>query len=718
MSPQNRIEELEEIVRLLQLENDRLSEQAEDNLLLGLIGERIGRATDRESLLETVLEQVSLLKDIPFCACCATEESGLRIEASYASFTHEGVSGRLLAVPAELLRGAQSEEVELSAADCLSIGLGELIPPSSFEASTALLVKARTRFSMPLLFLFVDGRPHRHLPAMQKILSRAVDMAASHLDTFALMRTLTDLNETLDRKVEERTRELQDSEERYRLLIENQRDLVVQLEVDGSIQFASPSFCRAFARTQEELRGTSLSTLVSEDDRELLLEALSGLSGPPHTCDFEVRIPASQGERWINWTCTALLDAAGKVLACQGIGRDVTDKKVAEKERQKLEEQYRHSQKMEAIGRLAGGVAHDFNNLLTAILGYCDLLAAKLEPDSSAARDAAEIKAAGDRAASLTGQLLAFSRKQVRRPRILRLSDELASAEKMMARLLGEDIDLSIRLSPDAGCISADPGQIQQIILNLAVNARDAMPDGGKLEIQTENVDCDQAYALAHHAPQPGPYVVLTVADSGCGMDAETRSHLFEPFFTTKQPGKGTGLGLATVHAIVAQSGGEIWVYSEPGQGTVFKIYFPRVLGKGETGEIADGRPRTARGTETILVVEDSEEVRGLVLRVLESEGYRVLVASSSAEALVVAREEKEAIHLLLTDVVIPGINGRALAERLVLTRPKIKVLYMSGYTANLIAHHGVLDEGLHFIQKPLGPEALARKVRDVLGEI
>jgi PAS domain S-box-containing protein len=392
-------------------------------------------------------------------------------------------------------------------------------------------------------------------------------------------------------------------------------------------------------------------------------------------------------------------------------------------ELQRTQDQLVQAQKMEAIGRLAGGVAHDFNNLLTAVQGYASLLldsfaAASPQdwPSGPTTRaDLGEILKAAERASALTQQLLAFSRKQVLQPRVLSLNKVLTGVEKMLRRLIGEDIELSSILDPGLGYVRADPAQIEQVIMNLSVNARDAMPHGGRLTFETANVVLDETYARLHPIVEPGKYVRLTVSDTGMGMSREVKAHLFEPFFTTKEEGKGTGLGLATVWGIVDQSGGHVDVYSELGVGTTFKVYLPRVDEKLERGE--PERPGTAlpRGTETILLAEDEAAVRRLARRILEECGYTVLDVECPEDALLVSGEQAGPIHLLVTDVVMPGLGGRELAERLVLSRPEMKVLYISGYTDDAIAHHGVLDPGVTLLEKPFTPDVLARKVREVL---
>ncbi|HXV87148.1 MAG TPA: ATP-binding protein, partial [Gemmatimonadales bacterium] len=389
--------------------------------------------------------------------------------------------------------------------------------------------------------------------------------------------------------------------------------------------------------------------------------------------------------------------------------RDVTNQR-------RLEEQCRQSQKMEAIGQLAGGVAHDFNNILTAITGYSELVLTELADDSPLRADVAEIRKAADRAAVLTRQLLAFGRKQILAPRVLNLNQLVAGLDGLLRRTLGENIDIVTQLDPDLESVRADPGQLEQVIVNLAVNARDAMPEGGKLTIETRNVDLDESYALEHLPVEPGRFVLLAVSDTGVGMSEDTMAHIFEPFYTTKEKGKGTGLGLATVYGIVKQSDGFIWVYSEPGQGATFKIYLPLV----EAAPEAEARAAAAAvkgGNETILLVEDEAGVRALARRVLHGLGYAVLEAGDSGAAEILAGGYDGVIHLLVTDVVLPSGGGRQLADRLVSRRPGLRVLYMSGYTQNAIVHRGILEARTAFLHKPFSPQDLAARVRQVLDE-
>ncbi|HXI64874.1 MAG TPA: response regulator [Gemmatimonadales bacterium] len=406
----------------------------------------------------------------------------------------------------------------------------------------------------------------------------------------------------------------------------------------------------------------------------------------------------------------AVRNAAGTIVSYETFVRDVT-------EQRRLQRELVQAQKMEAVGRLAGGIAHDFNNLLTAILGSAELALETLPAGAPEREEVDEVRKAALRAADLTRQLLAFSRQQVIVPKVLNPNDVVSGMDKMLRRLLGEDVELRAALASDLGAVKVDPGQLEQVVLNLAVNARDAMPDGGTLTIETQNIELDQRYVQGHLSAEPGPYVMLAVSDSGVGMDAGTQARIFEPFFTTKEKGRGTGLGLATVYGIVKQSGGWIWVYSEPGHGTTFKVYFPRVAAVTAPATASVAPPTSVRGSETILVVEDDETIRNLVLKVLKGNGYTVLAAANGDEAERVAGQHRGRIHLLITDVVLPGLSGPEVARRLVTTRTDTRVLYLSGYTNDAVLRRGVLEAGVAFLQKPFTPGVLGRKIREVLDQ-
>jgi two-component system, cell cycle sensor histidine kinase and response regulator CckA len=503
--------------------------------------------------------------------------------------------------------------------------------------------------------------------------------------------------------------EFRQSQQKLRIHLEHTPLAVIEWDIEFRVADWNASAERIFGYSREEALGKHASFIVPPEFREHVESIWRGLlnrkGGIRSTNDNVTRDGRIITCEWYN---TPLIDEAGSVLGAASLAQDVT-------ERVALEERLRQSQKMEAVGRLAGGVAHDFNNLLTVILGYGQVLADGLPAGSKLADSTAQIKSAADRAAGITRQLLAFSRKQVLSPRVIDLNDIMLNMDSMLRRLIGEDVEVHTMPARDLGSVKADPGQIEQVIMNLALNARDAMPHGGKLTLETANAQLDAAYAREHQPVEPGRYVMLAVSDTGHGMSAETQARIFEPFYTTKEVGKGTGLGLSMVYGIVKQSGGYIWVYSEPDRGTSFKIYLPRV---DQPADELGGEKRAVnmqRGTETILLCEDDPQLRQLTSSVLAHCGYKVLVAGGTEECISLCQANHRDIRLLVTDVVMPGMNGRQLADRVVKLSPKTRVLYISGYTSNAIVHYGVLDEGLWFLPKPFSLAALIAKVREVL---
>ncbi|HEY6562454.1 MAG TPA: response regulator [Polyangiaceae bacterium] len=546
---------------------------------------------------------------------------------------------------------------------------------------------------------------------------------------------LREYSETLIRKLEEKTLQLEESnrllqrdvaarqlaevalresEERFRQLAESVDDVFWLSDLQHEqVIYVNPAYARIWGRSCEGLYASAddwLHGLHAEDQPRVRASLAAYATGSWNEIYRIVRPDGSV--RWIRTSAYPVRDANGRVYRVAGVSRDIT-------EYRRLEEQLRQAQKMEAIGRLAGGVAHDFNNLLSVILTYTSLALDELNPDEPIHADIAEVHRAGERAVALTRQLLAFSRQQVLASEVLDLRAIICDLEKMLCRLLGEDVELSVLTGhgPPESKVHVDPSQVAQIVMNLAVNARDAMPDGGKLTIEVRDVTLDAAYAAAHVGVTAGRYVLLAVTDTGVGMDAAVRERVFEPFFTTKEAGKGTGLGLSTVFGIVKQSRGHIQVYSEPGVGTVFKVYFPCTTRAAETASRVPTALVTLRGSETILLVEDDDQVRAMNCTVLRRNGYTVLDAPDGNGALRLSEGYGAPIHLLLTDVVMPRMSGRDLAQRLASTRPETQLLYISGYTESTIVHHGVLEPGVAFLQKPITPEALLRKVREVLTE-
>ena len=499
---------------------------------------------------------------------------------------------------------------------------------------------------------------------------------------------------------------LRESEERYRLLFERNLSGVYRSTAGGKMLECNRAFATmmGYASPGEAMAQPAWEFHATPRDRETYLARVRREGS---LINYENRARRKDGSLiWVIENVTLVRDEDGDETLL-GTVFDIS-------ERRRLEEQLLQSQKMEAVGRLAGGISHDFNNLLTAVTGYSELLLTELPEGDTRREFAEEIRKAGQRAAGLTHQLLAFSRRQVLEPKVLDLNAVIANMEKMLRRVIGEDVELTTALDSELWRTRADPGQIEQAILNLVVNARDAMPRGGRLTIETANVSIDAQFARNYESVQPGPHVMVAVSDTGVGMDAELQSRLFEPFFTTKERGKGTGLGLSTTYGIVKQSGGSIWVYSEPGIGTTFKIYLPRSEDPLDVGApVAAPAPRA--GSETVLLVEDEPEVRRLVEKLLRMQGYSVLACAGPADAIAAAKGAAGKLDLLLTDVILPGMNGRELARVLSDAQPGLKVLYMSGYTDAAITQQGILDPGTAFLSKPFAPEALARKVRETL---
>lgn len=522
---------------------------------------------------------------------------------------------------------------------------------------------------------------------------------------------LSSSNQQLLLQIEERQRAQQaqaDSEFRYRRLIELNPDGIF-VNRENQIIFANETFLKILAASDpSQVLGRSPFDFIDPSHHQLVKERLQKLLDHGEPVPFREETFLRLDGKTIDVEVGATSFWEEGIRSVLVIVRDTSQRRV-------LENQLRQSQKMEAIGQLAGGVAHDFNNLLTVISGYSEMMLASLPSDHPHWAMIQGIYDAGERAAGLTRQLLTFSRKQVIQPQILNLNTIILNTEKMLCRLIGEDITVASVLSKDLAPIKADPGQIEQILLNLAVNARDAMPQGGNITIETANVELDEIYTSMHAGVQPGSYVLLAVSDTGTGMSEETKSHIFEPFYTTKGPGKGTGLGLATVYGIVKQTGGHIWLYSELGRGTTFKIYFPAIAQAASNLRSPSNPPTVPSGNETILLAEDDDKVRAMARIALSTFGYTVLEVPTGEEALRVGENHSGPVHLLLTDVVMPGLSGRQLAEGMQRLRPTIRVLYMSGYMDDAVVRHGVLHAETAFLQKPFTMVALAKKVRAVL---
>ncbi|MDI6752990.1 MAG: PAS domain S-box protein [Thermodesulfobacteriota bacterium] len=533
----------------------------------------------------------------------------------------------------------------------------------------------------------------------------------------ALRRRVKELEESA-RKHQQAEEALEESKERFRQIYDEAPIGFHELNSTGNIVQVNRTELEILGYRAEEMLGQPVWKFVVEEEitRKVLMAKIAGDVSFHETFERTYRrkdgttLPVLGKDRVIR-------DKGGQILGIRSTFEDITERRQSEEALSKSEEQLRQWQKVEAIGKLAGGVAHDFNNLLMTIKGYSEILLGKFDPGDPRHEEVEEILMAAERATSLTRQLLAFGRRQVLHPQVLDLNGIVTNMNKMLRRLIGEDIQLLTILDQELWSVKVDPGQIEQVIMNLAVNARDAMPRGGKLTIETTNVVLDKNYAKQYVSVKPGPYVMMAVSDNGCGMDKEIQSHLFEPFFTTKEKGKGTGLGLSTVYGIVKQSGGNIWVYSEPGQGTSFKIYLPKAAeaGKEKYRPIESPRILARQGTETILLVEDEKAVRTMIRKTLQSNGYTVLEAHHGQEALHICDQYSGPIHLMVTDVVMPQMSGKELAEKLTPKRPEMKILYMSGYPDNSIVQHGVLEPGTEFLQKPFTFNTLEAKVRKIL---
>jgi two-component system, cell cycle sensor histidine kinase and response regulator CckA len=501
---------------------------------------------------------------------------------------------------------------------------------------------------------------------------------------------------------------LSEREELFRLIDENAADMIALIDANGRRLYSSPSYEKLLGYSAAELAATSFYDQIHPDDREAVIAAITEARKSSVGRRLEYRLRHKNGYPLTVESTVSIVKNHDKGEKLVIVNRDITDRK-------QLEGQLYLSQKLEAIGRLSGGIAHDFNNLLGVIIGYSEALQRQIGEKHAFRESIDEIQNAAKRAAGLTQQLLAFSRKQVLEPKVLHLNTVVSDVDRMLRRLIGEDIELKVVLAKELGMVKADPGQVDQVIFNLAVNSRDAMPEGGKLTLETSNAELDQNDVNQFRYVVPGSYVLLKVSDTGCGMDAELQSHIFEPFFTTKEPGKGTGLGLATVYGIVKQSGGYIWVDSEVGRGTTFKIYLPRVDEPQDSAPPERRAPNYTRRPQTVLLVEDEQSLRKLIRATLAELGHCVLDASNAFEALEIAGKTPDTIDLLLTDVVMPGMGGRALADKLNALRPGIRVLYMSGYTDGAVATHGVLESGITILRKPFTRTELAARVDEVL---
>jgi len=646
-----------------------------------------------EELLERTLSQVQW--DL--------EESERRYReifenAKDAIYVHD-LNGRYTLVnpAAEELSGYSRDEIlQLSVFDMASPEHVELIcnslkqkltdhAPTTYEIEAIRKDGTRVPVEVSSRLIYRDGRP------------------------IGVQGSVRDISER--RRAEEVVRA---SEQRFRDLVENANDIIFTCDMLGKITSLNRAGERVTGYTAEEALKMNFAQAVSPDDIAKVRHMLSRKRAADVATVYDLELITKSGGRAAVEISSRAILKDGQAVGVQGIARDITDRQRMENDLRTSQAQLQQSQRLEAVGKLAGGVAHDFNNLLTAIIGYSDFALRKMRANNPIRRDIEEIKKAANRAATLTRQLLAFSRKQILKPEVLDLNLVVGDMHKMLERLIGEDIDLVTTLGSDTDPVKADRGQLEQIIMNLVVNARDAMPFGGSVTIETANVLFDKAYTSEHVPVKPGKYAMLAVSDTGLGMDANTQLHIFEPFFTTKELGKGTGLGLSTVYGIVKQSGGFIWVYSELNVGTTFKIYLPSLTELHFDQELTSIDTAETE-TGTVLLVEDDPLVRNVALRALESAGYTVLESGNGHGALAMAHSCDDEIDLLITDVVMPLMGGRELAQELSALHPKTSILFMSGYTDDAVVRHGIMDKDIEYLQKPFTPESLVRRVGEVL---
>jgi len=609
------------------------------------------------------------------------------------------------------LLGSSEDSLEIIHASSLELGF----PVLCSESVDALLLGGRTldevisdvakvRAHFESFPIFVVVSRHRESFAEQILAAGASDVLFKGTVTPALIK------KALDHFAERRElqNQLRQSEVRFEELFENARDIIFTMDLEGNFTSLNKSAEAVMGWSREEARQINLRQIVPPEHLNLCKQIMNHILNEAVPQQFEICLLRKDGKKVLLEASARLTFFDGEKKGIQGIARDVTD-------RRNLENMVRQSQKLDAIGRLSGSIAHDFNNLLCVITGHAELLSERLAPQHPGAQNVAQIKKAVDSASSLVRQLLAFGRKQVFHPQVVDLNTIVIETEKLLGRLVGEQVEFLTSLNPTLANVRVDPVQIEQVIVNLVLNARDAMPQGGKLTLETRNVDLSEDCRSRHAIVPAGKYVALAVSDTGCGMDEETQNRIFEPFYTTKESGKGTGLGLATVYGIVKQSGGSIAVYSESGRGTSFKIYFPRIDVAASTEASDKPTHEKRQGWETILLVENSDPLRALAKEFLRSNGYSVLDADSGREAVRIAKAFGGPIHLLLTDVIMPGMDGKQLAAQFATIRPATKVLYMSGYSDEGIVHSGLLNPEMVFLEKPFTRDLLLRKVRRIL---
>jgi len=722
---------LNEKIRLLEIENDLLSARAEESVLLGQIVEQINTSTEIPHMVNSVLERISLVKDIPFCGLLVLDGRTVEIISFYLSYAHDELSVNKFLIDIDLAEDLKEGAFFLRGEDCIRSGISFSTPSIDYLPDAMLFIPSRTRWNDSALFLFAGNQMEERLSNLRELLSRVVDIVSARIDNFSLLEELWKFNVELDRKVDTRTQDLleanvmlqneiaekrkaekrlQDSEKRYRHLVESVTDYIysVQLEDGKPVKTSHGLAClKVTGYSPEEYANDPdlWHRMIYGEDRQLVMDQVENVMAGRPVKPIEHRLIHKNGEiKWVRREVVPLINDTGRVTGYDGLVSDISEQK-------RLEIQLRQIQKMEAIGTLTGGIAHDFNNILTAIIGYATLLMMKMDDDDPLKQNVSHILSSSEKAAYLTQSLLAFSRKQVMNPYPLKLNDLLQSTKKLLRRLIGEDIELRTKLLEEELIVVADTVQIEQVLMNLATNARDAMPSGGILTITTDKIKMDDEYVRAHGYGETGNYALITVSDNGCGMPHEALEKIFEPFYTTKEKGKGTGLGLSITYGIVKQHNGFLNVYSEEGEGTVFKIYLPLVERSSEKAEEKEITLEIG-GNETILLAEDDDDARELTKCILEEYGYKVILAVDGEDAVRKFREKSNEVDLLLFDVVMPKKNGREAYEEIHEISPDTRVLFVSGYTADIIKQKGVLNGDMPLLMKPVSPSELLKKIR------
>jgi|GEM_PF-1964869 len=703
-TPENSLAELEEKVRMLVLENDHLAERAEETLLLGLIAEKINAINDVDQLIQVGLEQTALLKDIPYAACFGLEGECAQPLHIFRSTSDQESVGSPVPLAPELTVGLQNGGCVLQGPDLDHFPFFET---ETLRPLMTVLLPLGSRFGQQMLFVFATDQEPERLAAMNFLLPRVVEMVIARLDNIELLARLTRMNEDLDQTVNERTKELRASETRIRTLFERAFDAIFVVDHQGVVRDVNEQACTALGYERDELLGVSVLTLstVLDEDRLEAIKARS-VNGPAQVVETEHR--RKDGTTFPVEVRVGPIEIDGETMLLAQ-ARDVS-------ERNRLLEQLNQAQKMEAVGRLAGGIAHDFNNILTVIMGHIDLLRMELAPEGPGRDELRAIRRTTEKAARLTQQLLAFSRKQVMDMVPFDLSRDFTDMSRMLRRMIDENIELEMDLEEGPCMVFGDPGRVEQILMNLVINARDAMPQGGHLRVRTRRVPRNDEYskALPDGPPPTGRYIRVQVTDTGEGIPLDIQSKIFDPFFTTKEVGKGTGLGLAMVYGLAQQHNARVQVHSPPGQGATFEVIFPEV--EGEEKDAADkGQGVIPQGQETLLLVEDDPNIRSVLSRMIEKLGYTLLQAGDGEDALRVIADHGRAVDLVLTDVIMPRMGGGELIRQLKAIYPSLRVIYMSGYTDDAVDRAELAAPTTRFLQKPVSYPQLARELREVL---